>query len=136
MKLSDAIAKIDELKPNVYSWDTKVDWLSKLDYMITTDIILTHECAFTHKGANTHEGADNYKDFHGYDPDLDGNTELIAPPPYDSIYPRWLEAQIDLANGEYDRYNASITLYNTEWQAFADSYNRTHMPLSHGRIRF
>ena len=124
MKLSDAIAKIDELKPNVYSWDTKVDWLSKLELMVKSDIILTHE------------GAEDYKDFPGYDPDFDANTELIAPPPYDSMYVRWLEAQIDLTNGEYDRYNVSITMYNTEWQAFADSYNRTHMPVSHGRIRF
>lgn len=122
MKIADLIATIDELKPNTYSVKTKFDWINRLEHMIQNDIIDTHE---------------GYSSFYtDYDPDLDQDTELMAPPPYDEMYVRWLEAQIDLANGEVDRYNISITLYNTCWQAYADYYNRTHKPRSRGRIRF
>lgn len=122
MKILDLISAVDELKPNTYSVKTKYDWINRLERMIKNDIIDTH-CG--------------YSDYQGdYDPDLDTDVTLLAPPPYDEMYIRWLEAQIDLANGEVDRYNISITLYNTCWQSYADYYHRTHMPRNHGRIRF
>ena len=36
--------------------------------------------------------------------------------------------QIDYTNGEYDKYNNSAEMYNTAWQAYANYYNRNHMP--------
>ena len=66
--------------------------------------------------------------FAGYDPDTDLNAELIAPAPYDDLYLRWLEAQIDYANGEYGKYNNAITMYNSAYAEFANHYNRHHMP--------
>lgn len=116
MTLFEAISQINNLKPNTYSQTDKVKWLSTLDGIIKTEII------------DTHEGAGQVE-FNGYDDDTDLSTELIAPAPYDSVYIRWLEAQIDYANNEYDKYNNSIALYNTEYSSFARFYNRTHMPL-------
>ena len=116
MTIMDALYRIDELKPNSYSQPEKIKWLSSLDGTIKSEII------------DTHEGGENVV-FNGYSEDADLTTVLLVPAPYDDIYLRWLEAQIDYANGEYGKYNNSITLYNTAYAAFSNHYNRTHMPI-------
>ena len=118
MTVIEAINKIDSIKPNTYTQLEKIGWLSTLDGNIKNDII------------DTHEGADN-KPFNGYDEES-LNEELLVPAPYDVLYIRWLEAQIDYANGEYGKYNNSMSMFNTEHEAFANYYNRTNMPLSRG----
>lgn len=115
MTIMEALYRIDGLKPNTYSQPEKIKWLSSLDGIIKSEIIDTHE--------------DGYADeFKGYDENADLTTVLLVPAPYDDIYLRWLETQIDYANGEYGKYNNSIAMYNTAYTAFANYYNRTHMP--------
>ena len=99
MTIIEAINRIDALKPNTYPQPTKVYWLSNLDGIVFNKII------------KTHEGAEG-KDFKGYSDDIPMDTELIVSAPYDDIYLKWLEAQIDYANGEYDKYN------NRQWCYF------------------
>ena len=122
MTIIEAITRVDHLKRgNSYGPEDKITWLSKLDWMIKRHII------------DTHEGGDDIA-FNGYDADTDQRTKLLAPPPYDEMYLRWLEAQIALANNEYDSYNAAITRFNTEYEAFACYYNREHLPKQAGRF--
>lgn len=116
MTLIEAINTTDTLKPNTYTHTDKVKWLSTLDGIIKTEII------------DTHEGAEQVT-FNGYDEDADLTTELLVPAPYDSIYLRWLEAQIDYANGEYTRYNNDLQAFNDAYSAFERYYNRNHMPI-------
>jgi hypothetical protein len=116
MTLIEAINTTNNLKPNTYTHTDKVKWLSTLDGIIKTEII------------NTHEGAEQVT-FKGYDEDADLTTELLVPAPYDSIYLRWLEAQIDYANGEYTRYNNDLQAFNDAYSAFERYYNRNHMPI-------
>lgn len=115
MTIMDALYRIDELKPNSYSQSEKIKWLSTLDGMIKSEII------------DTHEGGEDVV-FNGYTEDSDIGTKLLVPAPYDDIYIRWLETQIDYSNGEYGKYNNSMTMYNTAYTAYANHYNRTHMP--------
>lgn len=115
MKIIEAINRIDAIKPNNYTQDEKIEWLSRLDWAIKREII------------DTHEGADAVI-FSGYD-SSSLNTELIAPAPYDEVYLRWLEAQIDYANGEFGKYNNSNHMYETVYTAFESWYNRNHVPL-------
>lgn len=125
MKIIEAIGRVDELKPNSYDVEHKIGWLSKLDLMIQNSVF------------NTHEGAPD-KVFTGYPADVDVQTELLAPAPFDEMYIYWLKAQIDLAQGEYNRYNVEITMFNTEWQEYINHYNQHHMPKTagSGRILF
>ena len=116
MTIKDAIEKIDVLKHNTYTQPEKIAWLSKLDGMIKRLVI------------DTHEGAENIT-FDGYQDDTPITTELLVEEPFDEIYIKWLEAQIDYTNGEYYKYNNSIMMYNTEYEAFESWYNRNHMPL-------
>ena len=115
MTLMDAIYRIDEVKPNGYSQSEKIKWLSSLDGLIKSEII------------DTHEGGEGIV-FNGYTENSELATELLVSAPYDDIYLRWLEMQIDYANGEYGKYNNSMTVYNTAYSAYANHYNRTHMP--------
>lgn len=122
MTIIEAIDRIDALKPNSYTHDEKVAWLSQLDGIIMKEII------------NTHEDADEIE-FSGYDENTDDDTELIAEAPYDSMYITWLETRIDYTNGEYGKYNNSMAMYNTEYTAYSNYYNRHHMPLG-SHIKF
>ena len=119
MTIIEAINKIDMLKSNTYSQEDKVDWLSRLDWMIKRHII------------DTHAGAENVA-FAGYGDGTDLHTELLVPVPYDEVYLRWLEAQIDYHNGEIDKYNVAITMFNTAYEGYEKYYNKTHMPIASG----
>lgn len=123
MKIIEAINRIDALKHNTYTQTDKVQWLSRLDWMVKRHII------------DTHEGADEVS-FTGYDDSTDLQTELLIPAPYDEVYLRWMEAQIDYHNGEYGKYNNSIDMFNTAYEAFQNYYNRTHMPIGKGMKYF
>lgn len=124
MTISEAINRTDDVKPNAYTETRKILWLSELDGMIKSDIIDTH-----HDGENIV--------FTGYDIDTDISTELLVPAPYDVLYLRYLEMKIDYTNGEYGKYNNSMTMFNMAYSAFENYYNREHMPISRGsRFRF
>ena len=120
MKIIEAINKIDSLHHNTYDQVKKVEWLSELDGYVKTNII------------DTHEGSELVT-FNGYNAQTDLQTELLVPAPFDSVYLKWLEAQIHYANGEYDKYNNAIVMYNAAYDAYAAYYNRTIMPVINGR---
>lgn len=123
MTIIEAISSLNEVKPNSYSQTEKIKWLSRLDGMIKSEII------------DTHEGGENIT-FSGYDENVDLSTVLLVPHPFDEIYIRYLEMQIDYANNEYGKYNNSREMYNTTFEAYAKYYNRKNMPISKGRFRF
>jgi hypothetical protein len=120
MTIIEAITRVDTVKPNTYSQTEKIKWLSELDGIIKAEII------------DTHEGGENVA-FSGYTAETDLNTKLLVPAPYDEVYVRYLEMQIDYANNEYGKYNNSMVMYNSVYTAFEKYYNRDHMPISRGR---
>jgi hypothetical protein len=119
MTIMEAISRIDILKPNSYTEKEKILWLSHLDGIIKSEII------------DTHEGHEDIT-FEGYTGDTLTTTELLVPPPYDDIYLKWLEMQMDYTNAEYGKYNNSMAVYNEAYQEYARWHNRNHMPLSKG----
>ena len=123
MTIMEAIAQVDSLARNTYSQKDKVGWLSRLDWIIKTQII------------EAHEGAEKVQ-FAGYDDSTDLHTTLLVPAPFDEIYLRWMEAQIHYHDGEIDRYNIAITMYNTALDGFRDYYTRSHRPLAVSRFLF
>jgi hypothetical protein len=115
MTIIEAINCNDSLKPNNYTQEDKIKWLSTLDGIIKREII------------DTHEGADAVV-FNGYTEETPLDTELLVLAPYDDIYIKWLEVQIDYANAEYGKYANSMMMYNTAYATYANWYNRNHMP--------
>lgn len=120
MKIIEAITKLDSLLFNTYTQSDKVDWLSRLDTMVKKQII------------DTHEGAEAVS-FTGYDDNTDTGTELLVAAPHDEMYLRWMEAQIHYHNGEYDKYNNAIIMFNTAYEAYQAYYTRNHLPVSRSR---
>ena len=119
MTIAEAISKVDSFKPNTYEFKDKVEWLSALDSRVKSKIIDAHN--------NSHPVY-----FYGYDSENDRETELLVPSPYDEIYLRWLEAQIDYYNSDDDRYNNAIILFNNAYEDYKRHYTRTHIPISAG----
>lgn len=116
MTILEAINRIDAIKPNGYGQPDKIRWLSTLDGIIKREII------------DTHEGGESVS-FEGYTENTNLTKELLVPAPYDDIYLRYLELQIDYANSEFGKYNNSMSMYKAAYNAYANHYNRTHMPI-------
>ena len=120
MTIREAINRLDTRKLNTYSQNDKIEWLSRLDSAVKLQIIDKYV-------------GEEHVSFNGYDSNTPLDTVLLVPAPYDEVYLRWMEAQIDYHNGEYDKFNNSIILYNTDFQAYQDHYIQTHSPVQRGR---
>ena len=121
MTLGELLNQVDALKRNDYPAAQKIAWLSDVELFIKREIIDTHE-------TDADERADS-EAFSGYTEDTPHDTALLVPAPYCELYRFALEKQIDLANGEMNKYNNSVTLFNNAYATFAAWYNRTHMPI-------
>lgn len=121
MTIIQAINRIDNLKYNTYSTAEKVAWLSTVDAMVQTQVVNANRGK---KGGSV-----------CYDPDTDLDTELLVQAPFDEMYLRWMEAQMDYANGELDKYNNAMEMFRAVFDSYSNWYTRTHMPASRP-IRF
>lgn len=115
MTIMEVLNRIDELKPNSYSTSEKIRWLSTLDGLVKTRVI------------DTHEGGESVR-FNGYTEDINLDTVLLIEDLYADVYIKWLETQIDYANGEYGKYNNTAMAFNSAFTEYTNYYNRTHMP--------
>lgn len=123
MTIKECIDLVDNVKPNQYSIEDKVNWLSFIDSIIVEEVL------------KTHEGYDGkYDQFNGYTADRlsDG---LIVGKPYDNLYPAYLKMKIDEENGETARYNNSATMFNSYMTAYRKHYNKHNMPLQTARLK-
>ena len=122
MTIDQAIKLADTLQPNAYPRDMKLRWLAMLDGRVFAEVLAVHEdCPFS--------------DFGNYDL-AEGTQVLLVPPPYDGdVYYYFLQSRMDLENGEAARYNRSVTLFNSAYEAFVKHYRRSHRPLSQGVFR-
>lgn len=119
MTIRNAIENIDALVYNTYSTADKLRWLSALDGRIKRNLL------------DTHEGADAIT-FYGYDDNTPMDTELLVPHPYDGVYHYWLEAQIHYYDGENNKYNTAMIMYNDALEEYEAYYHRTHRPIYRG----
>ena len=125
MTITEAIQEVEALKPNMYDDEWKIRCLSRLDERIYRDIILTHE-------RNPGEPEVVFQPYEAGDRDQD----LLVSGPYDEVYVRWLEAQIDYSNREFDAFNNSNAVFEAVFTAMRNDYNRTHMPIGVGNIYY
>lgn len=103
MKLQEAIELVDEVKPNAFDSKVKVAWLNALEGRIAASVFLL---------APVEVRQLQYR----FPEDLE--TELLVTAPHDDIYPLWLQAKIDEANGEYDKYQNTMRIYNEHYGSF------------------
>lgn len=123
MRIIDANNQINSLKPNTYSETQKILWLSQLESMVKRLVI------------DAHEGGEGIS-FEGFTEDVDTNTQLLMPAPFDVAYLYWLEAQIHYANEDIDMYNSAIMMFNSAFSEYKADYKRNHASKGFGRFRF
>ncbi len=126
MTISEAITKVDTLKPNMYEEKDKIRWLSQLDARIYQEIILTH---------HYNEGEEEVS-FSGYTEETSGDTELLVGEPYDEMYIHWLEGKVDYNNMEYGGFNSANSMFESVFGAFRNAYNASHMPKGARKIYY
>lgn len=106
------ITRVDEDKPNAFSKTQKVRWISILDGKISLEVFLM--------------APEEAKKLAYSDPE-DLETEPLVNFPYDELYDLWLQAQIDFYNGEANRYQNTMEMFNARYYQFvrwvADSYD-------------
>lgn len=123
MTLNEAIAKIDSLKPNQYTFAEKVAWISDVDGRIYRDLITKHE----NPEEKTWDGP--------YDEDSSSALVLLAYEPYTDLYIYYMMAMIDQYNGEFTRYSNDMEQFNNSYQAFADDYIRNNKSVMEHKFR-
>ena len=113
MTAGELIARADELRPNRFSAEDKLNWLRRIDGQLLRELCDTHE------QLDSQELPDSY----------DTDTELLAPFPYgEEMYLGYLFCQIDLHNGEIQKYNQSLSQLAAAWRSLADWVNRSRRP--------
>ena len=122
MTIQEAIATVDDLKPNQYEHHHKVRWLSTVDGRIYNEIM-------------SHFKKDDDMGWEPYSENTDVSMELLAPEPYSEIYIYYMTAMIDWWNGEYSRYNSSLAMFNESFQAYSDDYAKDHESLGIKKFR-
>ena len=111
MTLVEAIDAIDQLKPNGYTPEEKTAWINQLEANIQMDVMLLH-----------------YDQIVQHDFAADPDSQLLLDAGHAALYTAWLGAQIDFANGEYDKYQNSMGMYNALWRQFVAWFANTYHP--------
>lgn len=120
MTINAAIEAVDALQPNAFGREEKIAWLSRAEGIVKTQIL---------------DICEDSPEFSGYTGETDPETMLLVPAPFDEIYLRYIQAQMDSANGEIVRYSNSAALYNNLLDAYRNHYIRTHTPVG-GKIKY
>lgn len=111
-KIREIIKRVDEMKPNAFSEPIKVRWISLLDGKVAVsvyrmDIVDARKLEYMHPVCLDHEPLIDF--------------------PYDDLYDLWLGAMIDFENGEYNKYQNTMEMFNSRYYEFvrwiADTYD-------------
>jgi hypothetical protein len=113
MTILEATRQADALRHNTFTQEEKLRWLSQVDAMVHQEVI------------GTHEGGEPFRP---YDAQTPLDQQLLVPHPFDELYLHYLEAQMGYYQAESERYNRAMGMYQAVMTAFANHYNRTHLP--------
>lgn len=117
--IQEIIERVDEKKPNAFSQKTKMTWIAELDGKLATDVFLMH---ITEVRQLQYRHPEDLK------------SEPIVGFPHDTIYDLWLGAKIDFENGEYDKYQNSMEMFNAHYGSFVRWFASTYEP-AQGYVR-
>lgn len=109
----EIIARVDEIKPNVFSETTKLNWLTSLNGKLAIDIFLM-------------DIAEVRELPHGAD--AIGKEPLIGFP-HEEVYDEYLAAKIDAANGEASEYQNRMQIYDAYYTNFVSWFKATYDPV-------
>ena len=109
MTIRELLDYIDDVRPNAFTEAQKLLWLNELEARIQRDVFLSGEAV-------------------QYRLPEDEDAAPLLNPPHDAVYRYWLEAMTDYANGEYNKYQNTMQMFNAQWNAFASWFAETYRP--------
>lgn len=121
MKISELMAFVDAVKPNAFPTSAKVAWLNEVEGMVWTEVMLLSPLEFKPYIYDESTG--------------EGDSDLLVAPPHSKLYNVYLSAMIDFYNGEYDKYQNGITLFNAHYNEFMSWYALHYRPAD-GNYRY
>ena len=119
--LGELIAEVRALKPGC-AFDDKqlLSWVNEIEGMVQTEVMLLSVDDLVIYGETQCEE---------HDADEGCMThELLVAFPHSKLYRSYLMAMIDFANGEYDKYQNSMAMFNAHWSEFVKWFARNYRP--------
>lgn len=122
-----AIETANQMRPgNQFTEQMKYRWLKEADGLLREMAV---------ENADTKDFGEVGADLAGQGTPLD-EVQLLAPAPFDGMYPHYLTAQIDAALGEADRAAGELNQYNALSAAFAGWMRRKYPTKKQTRFRW
>lgn len=114
MNIGKALADTAELKRHEFTDARLIGWLNDLDSAIWKEFISLFDVETTEPEA--------------YDPAAESinDTVLLVPDPHSEMYLLYLSSKIDYWNGDIERYNNSMLMYNAQYELFRCWYNKNN----------
>ena len=112
-KINKIIEVVDRNKPNAFTQEDKLQWIAELDGQLALEVFLMDTVEAAGFQYTFPEGLE-------YEP--------LVKFPHDGIYDAWLEAKIDYNNGEYEKYQNSMEMFNARRAAFVRWFASTYEP--------
>ena len=111
MTLLQVIRTVDDIKPNAFADETKTTWINECEGLVQTEVLLWAP-----------------EEILAYTFEKDQGTELLVRPPHDKLYGAYLAAQIDFANGEYDKYQNTMQMFKSYFGEFMRWFATNYRP--------
>ena len=113
MTIQEIIAETDRNNPNAFGMETKVGWIAQLDGKIALDVMLM-----------------NIAEAEQFRYRIPGALTMVplVPFPHDDIYELWLNVKIHAAQGETERYQNALMLYNAAYKNYVRWFAHTYAP--------
>lgn len=108
MTLGECVRLADAMRPNACGEQEKLRWVMEVEQGLRREFLPRYEGPQTGQGAVT------------------SATRLVASGPYEGLYLYRLLAQMELAQQEWESYNAYNTLANQALSGFKKAWHRTH----------
>ena len=115
MTVKEAINSLKATRPGADVTDAQlIEWLSDTEGYIYNEIL----CHY-----------DNEAEYEPFTINTDGvmDITLTVEAPYSILYTYRLQAMVDYTNADTQRFTNSMYMYNSEYKAWMDNYNRQHM---------
>jgi len=103
----------DAVKINAFPVEAKTAWISDVEGLVWTEVMLLSPLEFVPLT---------------YDGTTETDRELNVLAPHSKLYVAYLCAMIDFANGEYDRYQNSMVLFNSHFSEYMRWYANHYRP--------
>ena len=107
----DEVAALDGNAPNAFDNDTLTRWINEVEGRVQSDVFQWAPV-----------------EFRQYSYEADQDTRLLVDPPHDKLYYAYLTARIHFANGEYERSQNTMQLFNQFWSEFVRWFARSYRP--------